>query len=196
MAGLSPTASRHRALPTLPPCCAPRAHLPAPAYSCTSHRWRIVSSEDLAWRRRPQAAPARRFVAAACQCSARLVWLRPPLSPSSSSPTLVCGLSLPTPGCLLPSPLCMLCMVAGPRQRLPSSTVAQRCVLARLGVFVPAPQPPQHLVTHLPARVCCCPHLPTHSLARGLTQSALGACGIVRGQGMTRGLLQVAARRP
>ena len=141
---MPPTASRHRALPTLPPCCAPRAHLPAPAYSCTSHRWGIVSSEDLAWRRRPQAAPARRFVAAAC--SARLVWLRRPLSSSSSSPTLVCGLSLPTPGCLLPSSLCMLCMVAGPRQRLPSSTVAQRCVLARLGVFVPAPQP-QHLVT-------------------------------------------------
>ena len=128
MAGLSPTASRHRALPTLPPCCAPRAHLPAPAYSCTSHRWRFVSSEDLAWRRRPQAAPARRFVAASASaaCSARLVWLRRPLSPSSSSPTLVCGLSLPTPGCLLPSSLCMLCMVAGPRQRLPSSTVAQR----------------------------------------------------------------------
>ena len=80
MAGLSPTASRHRALPTLPPCCAPRAHLPAPAYSCTSHRWRFVSSEDLAWRRRPQAAPARRFVAASASAarSARLVWLRRP----------------------------------------------------------------------------------------------------------------------
>ena len=170
---MPPTASRHRALPTLPPCCAPRAHLPAPACSCTSHRWHIVSSEDLAWRRRPQAAPARRFVAAAC--SARLVWLRRPLSSSSSSPTLVCGLSLPTPGCLLPSSLCMLCMVAGPRQRLPSSTVAQRCVLARPGVFVPAPQLPETL-GYAPACVCLLLPPPAHTLAHTGTHSKCAWC--------------------